>query len=314
MFRQIMIPLDGSATAEGAIRHAERLVSASSVQAEQRGSALHLVRVVAPVFRLYAWGIGTFAVSRENDEAATLVAASYLDSLRRRAGATGVRVCTSLLTGSLVPDLLQYERRQGIDLVVLARHEQAGPGQLSRGSMLQPLLRRGPAPLLVVPPALDPACLQHALLPLDGSAGAEQALNLLGHLAPKLVREVTLLQVVGTQDEEFSAFRYLSRLRQRPELAQVRSRLRVEYGDPPQRIVDLGRGRLVVLTKQRHWLPSRWLSESIAHRVLRDGAAALLIARRGALTVRDDGSAVRSNSAPRQTSTACFSARHMHVP
>jgi nucleotide-binding universal stress UspA family protein len=293
MFRQIMIPLDGSAVAEGAIGYAERLVHPSMPQAEQRGSTIHLVRVVPPVSILVPCGIGTCAAMAQDDKEERLRAAEYLDSLRRRLGARGIQVRTALLTGSLVASLLEYQRRQGIDLVVLASYEPAGPGHLGHGSLLHPLLRRGPAPLFVIAPAIDPRCPQRALVPLDGSAGSELAFTLLGHLAPGLVGEVTLLRVVATEDEEFSAFRFLSSLRRRPELEQVGSLLRVECGDPAERIAGLGRDRLVVLTKPRHWLPSRWLSQSIADRVIGNGAAAVLIARRGTQTVRDDGSGDR---------------------
>ena len=213
MFRHMMVPLDGSAVAEGAIGYAERLAHASLLEAEQRDTTIHLLRVVAPVFRLDPWGISTYAMIAQDNEAEMLRAAGYLDALRRHVGATSIPVRTvrqpnqprltvraALVTGSLVAGLLEYERQHGIDLVVLASHEQTGPGPPSLGSLLQPLLRRGPAPLFVVPPAISPAFLEHALVPLDGSAGAEQALTLLRRLAPALVREITLLRVVATQD------------------------------------------------------------------------------------------------------------------
>jgi nucleotide-binding universal stress UspA family protein len=311
MFRQIMVPLDGSAAAEGAIGYAERLARPSTLQVEQCGATIHLVRAVAPVFILDPWGIGTHARIAQDNEAELLRAAGYLDTLRRRPRATDIPVRTlrqtnqpsltvraALVTGSLVAGLLEYERQHGIDLVGLASHEQTGLGHLRLGTLLHPLLRRGPAPLFVVPPSISPAFLEHALIPLDGSAGAEQARTLLGHLAPALVREVTLLRVVGTQEEPFEAFRYLSSLRQRPELTHLRSRLRVEYGDPVERIADIGRDRLVVLTKPRHWRPSRWVSASIADRLIRHGAAPLLIARQGTQSVRDDGSGARPQLSP----------------
>jgi nucleotide-binding universal stress UspA family protein len=293
MFRQIMVPLDGSALTEEVIVYAERLARLSMLQAEQGGATIHLVRVVAPVFMLDLWGSSTYAAVAQDNEAELLRAAEYLDRLRRRLGATGIHLRSALLTGSLVAGLLQYEREQGIDLVVLASHEQRGAGHPNLGSTLHRLLRRGPAPLFVVPPAIDPTSLEHALVPLDGSARAEQALTLLGHLAPTLLREVTLLRVVGGPGETLEAFRYLSSLRQRPELEHLRSRPRVECGDPAARIVETGRDRLVVLTKPRHWIPSHWTSASIADRLIRDGATALLIARQGTQTARDHRSGNR---------------------
>jgi nucleotide-binding universal stress UspA family protein len=313
MFRQIMVPLDGSVLAEGAIGYAERLARSSILQPNRCGVTLHLARMMAPVFLLDFWGISTYAIIAEDNKAEMQRAAGYLDALRQRPRDAGIWVRTALLSGSLVAGLLEYQHQHGIDLVVLASHEQTGIGHLQFGSLLQPLLRRGPAPLFVVPPAIDTTSLQHALVPLDGSAGAEQALTLLCRLPPTLVREVTLLRVVDTQEETFEAFRYLSCLRQRPELAHLRSHLRVVCGDPAEYIVDLGRDHLVVLTKARHWLPSpdspianrlihlatHWLSESIAHRVIRNGAAAVLIARQGTHSVRGDGSGARSQHSSR---------------
>ena len=92
MFRQIMVPLDGSAVAEGAIDYAERLVRPSILQAAQRGATIHLVRAVAPVVILNPWGIGTYAAITQDNELELLRTAGYLDQLRRRLSATGIHV------------------------------------------------------------------------------------------------------------------------------------------------------------------------------------------------------------------------------
>jgi nucleotide-binding universal stress UspA family protein len=187
MFTQIMVPLDGSALAAGAIRYAERLARSSILPAQQRGATIHLLRVVAPAFMLDPWGVGAYAALAEDTEAEMLRTAAHLDQLRRRADGTGIQVRSTYLTGSLMAGVLEYQRQHGVDLVILASHEQTGPGQLSFASLLHALLRRGPASVCVVPPASDPHCLQHALVPLDGSAGAEAALPLLGQVGPTLV-------------------------------------------------------------------------------------------------------------------------------
>jgi hypothetical protein len=99
--------------------------------------------------------------------------------------------------------------------------------------------------------------------------------------------------VVDRPEETFAAFRYLSGLRHRADLDPVRTRLRVECGDPAEHIIDLSRDRLVVLTKPRHWLPAHGLTGSIADHVCRTGAAALLIARQGTSTHRGHGCSAR---------------------
>ena len=284
MFRQIMVPLDGSALDEGALVHAERLARLSLQQAEQRGTTIHLVRVVAPVVIPVPWVTDMYSVAE------MLRAAEYLDGLRRRPSALGLQVRTAQLTGSLVARLLQYEHQEGIDLVVLGSHEQSGLARLSLGSLMHRLLHRGPAPILVVHPTINSAYLQHAVVPLDGSAGAERALTLLSHLAPTVVREATLLRVIDAPGEAFEAYRYLSSLARRPELEHLRSRPSVKSGDPAERIVELGRDRLVVLTRHRHWTPSPRVSGSVSERVIHNGAAAVLIARQGTHTASDDGS------------------------
>jgi nucleotide-binding universal stress UspA family protein len=293
MFRQIMVPLDGSALAEGALVYAERLARLSVQQAERSGTTIHLVRVVAPLFIPAPWGTDMYGAIAQDIEAEMLREAEHLDGLRRRLSATGIQVRAALLTGSLVADLLQNELQEGIDLVVLSSHEESGLARLSLGSMLHGLLHRGPAPLFVVPPAINSAHLEHAIVPLDGSAGAERALALPSHLAPAVVREATPLRVIGAPGETVEAFRYLSSLARRPELAQLSRRCSLECGDPAERIVEPGRGRSVVLTKLRHGTPFHGVSGSISEGVLRNGAAALLIARQGTQTTSDDGSGGR---------------------
>lgn len=148
MFRQILVPLDGSTPAEGALPIARRLAPATL-------AAVHLVRVVRRPELPWAMAStyvlpSTYDAVQASDE---LKAATYLEDTRARLAASGLVVCTATPAGEVEQQLLLYEGGRGIDLVVLGFHCHGGPARLALGPVTTQLLRHGRAPLLLPPPA-----------------------------------------------------------------------------------------------------------------------------------------------------------------
>src|SRR5919199_6089435 len=279
MFQQIMVPLDGSELAERALPCAEQLGVAT-------GATLHLVHAVELVppptvgFALaYMPGrIHGNLVAQETQQAT-----AYLDKMRERVAATGAHVGTEQMLGDVTAILLDYERDAGIDVVVMCSHGRTGLTRFVLGSVAEHLLRHGTAPVLLVRPFGDAVTLEQAVVPLDGSERAEEALRVVDHLARGVVHEVTLLRVIGAAEEGPEAERYLDEVAQRLAQEHLACSRRVTQGDPAEAIIDVaGTDKLVVMVTRGRSGLARWALGSVADRVAHGGVAAVLLVRAGA--------------------------------
>ncbi|HZS92538.1 MAG TPA: universal stress protein [Chloroflexota bacterium] len=116
---------------------------------------------------------------------------------------------------------------------------------------------------------------------LDGSPRAEQTLTLVESLAGAPLREVTLLRVL----DAYGPLRPGAEV----ELEECAERLRarglscqwsVEEGDPAERILAAaGTERLVIMATHGRTGVARWALGSVADRVARGGAGAVLLVR-----------------------------------
>jgi nucleotide-binding universal stress UspA family protein len=196
MYRSLLVPLDGSAFAEHALPLALGL-------ARRAGAALNVVSVHVPLVSL---GADSIAPGTCEAEARVLEQErAYLDGIVQRVRSLApVPVTSSLVEGPLVAELLSGQAAvTKADLVVMTTH---GRGPLSRlwlGRVADEMVRRATTPVLLVRPhekgvdlAAEPG-LRHVLIPLDGSALAEQVLAPARALGSLTQAEFTLLRVYG---------------------------------------------------------------------------------------------------------------------
>lgn len=169
MYRQIMVPLDGSRFAETALPLA--------LSVSRRTSApLHLVTVQEPV--------PSFAYD-EWESTAEEWSRGYLESVVERiADRAGGSVTTTLLSGHVVEVLENEAESRDVDLVIMATH---GRGMMSRawlGSVADAFVHHTDRPVLLVRPTegeepdfdADPAPVR-MLVPLDGTELSESVLE-----------------------------------------------------------------------------------------------------------------------------------------
>lgn len=171
MYRQILVPLDGSRFAEAALPLA--------LDVSRRTEApIHLVTVQEP--------IPSFAYD-EWEAAATDWSEDYLANVLERIGArAGGRLTTALRSGPVVERLGEEVHEVEADLVVMATH---GRGMLSRawlGSVADAFVHECDRPVLLVRPEDDAegqddvaadAILKKMLIPLDGTELSEAAME-----------------------------------------------------------------------------------------------------------------------------------------
>lgn len=143
MFKHILVPVDGSATANLAVAKAAEL-------AKTLGSKVTAVYVIDP----YPFtGVGAdFAYGQTQYlSAATAEANAVLDAVKTTMQAAGVAVEVALSEGHAVHQgVLDTLESTGADLVVMGSHGRRGLEKLMLGSVTQRVLGAVHVPVLVV--------------------------------------------------------------------------------------------------------------------------------------------------------------------
>lgn len=271
MFQHILVPLDGSELAEQALPVAARLASAPGV-------TLHLVRVVELLAAPLAMEIADIPLEAYEGSGAEKAAHAYLEELAARLRGEGHTVRVACLRRDVSSALLDYEREQKIDIVVICSHGRSGVARFALGSVAARLVRHGTAPVLVLHAFSNPPSLQDALVPLDGSLLAEEALRAIFALAPAGLGSVTLLRVLHSQDELPEAASYLHEVTQRLRPLGLTIATRIARGDAAHEILKAaGTNELVVMATHGRTGVRRWALGSVADRVSQGGASVLLM-------------------------------------
>ncbi len=196
MYKVIMVPTQGYETERSALSVAVRL-------ARRFGAEIRLVQVeTGPIIlegnTRTAGLVGTEALI----EAERSSQRRKLEALGSECRAWGVRVVTAMEDGLVAPGLTSYAERNNVDLIVMSSHVRGGMSRIALGSVTDFVIRNTHVPVLVVkPPATfipnDPEDrFARILVPMDGSALAEQILPQVEALAVRLNATVSLLQVL----------------------------------------------------------------------------------------------------------------------
>jgi nucleotide-binding universal stress UspA family protein len=271
MVSTILTPLDGSDLARHALPFAIFLARATHAR-------LVLLHAYQPKTR-----------DPEADPELDLIQehADLASGLRER----GVHATTWLSYAEPGPAIVEAAADLHADVIVMSTHGRGGLGQMMYGSVAEYVARSSHVPVILITAKsrsrLADGRPLRVLVPLNGSAYAEEALGPAGDLARTLRADLVLLRVSepaaepgapwqlrGTvsQLEQDEARRYLERVAEplRSDGHQVEAR--VETGSPPDAIArvadELGSSLVVMATHGRGAL-SRLLVESIASETLR---------------------------------------------
>ena len=172
MFRNILLPLDGSHFSELALPLAIRVAKAA-------GARLHIVRVhIAPLGQSDApteWDLDELIREKEREHLRAAVA---------RARASDVEATCELLEGPVARGLERYVSALSVDLLVMTTHGRSGLKRAVLGSIAEECIRMTHVPLLLLQPrsAEDDVPTQtefvhRVLVALDGSPESEQVLT-----------------------------------------------------------------------------------------------------------------------------------------
>ncbi len=144
MYHRLVVPLDGSDTAECALVEAENMALLTN-------APIHLVRVIEfagqDTYAVYGMLADPAAVSYLlTDEAAS--ASQYLESVARCLAGQGHRVTSEVRHGSAADELIAASRPG--DLYVIASHGRSGIARWFMGSVAEEVVRRSSVPVLLI--------------------------------------------------------------------------------------------------------------------------------------------------------------------
>ncbi len=299
MYSSIVVPLDGSAFGN----HALPVALALAVRSD---AAVHLVHVLEPIVvpdggPMYATRLFN-DLRREMRSDLTAIAAQLTRD-------TSLWVDTEFLDGPVVPTLQRYLTDRRHDLVVMMTHGRGGLSRAWLGSVADGLLRHAPVPLLLMREETewlsDPVepFFRRVLVPLDGSAMAEEVLDHVVSLGTPEATVYALLTVVvpplmleypsadsdavtersDVERQRDAALAYLTsvatELRETGALVEVRVEV---HERPAQAILDSADQQhvdLIALSTHGRGAVSRLFQGSVADKVVRGATVPVLVFR-----------------------------------
>jgi nucleotide-binding universal stress UspA family protein len=296
-FRNIIVPLDGSELAETALEPALAI-------AHQQDAELVLMRapqtdsMAVPIAEPLG-GVGLYW-PEESLRATHQECLEYLQRLADQHRGQGVPLRVQVVDGHPDAAILQLAESIRADLIIMSTHGYSGVTRWVMGSVTEKVLRGAQIPVFVI---RGQGPLRKMLLPLDGSAVSETALEPAFQLARALGATVTLFQAVtpagaparkfkGTEGAEpdlaeaeeagpsAGAQNYLRQITARFESTGVPTRTALGPTPAAEQIVDYadrhGEQLIAMATHGRNgW--RRWIYGSVTEKVLHRGCCSMLI-------------------------------------
>lgn len=297
LYHKILVPLDGSTLAEQVLPHLQRLATPAD-------TTFVLVTVI---------NSGTYVATHSRylppDYFIRLRAdaEAYIAAQRQQLAQAGFRVEAYVGDGDAAGNILQIAATTQADLIAMTTHGRAGFIRWALGSVAERIVSETALPVFLAraTTALPSDQVRRILVPLDGSALAEQALPIAGALAKTTGAELLLLQVIQPLDDRnqdilfkdaaeaqaaFAEWRanaeaYLHEKAQPFQAVGVPCRYKVELADVAPTIIDTAGSEpvdLLVMSTHGHSGLRRWVYGSVTNKVLRGVTCPLLLIHQAA--------------------------------
>jgi nucleotide-binding universal stress UspA family protein len=290
MPERILIPLDGSETAEAVLPQVRRIL-------KRHEGEVVLVQAVPPYppdFHLIAPGPRPLAEK-------------YLRRVTFQLVNDGVRATGLVRSGAPADVILDVAEEKGISLIAMSTHGRTGLARWVFGSVTEKVLRASAVPLLLIRsfPAPDGRALSRGrlealpfrtiLVPLDGSEESRSVLTAVKALAGPIDAHVTLLTV--TEEGEAASRWYspgLTAESAERDLREACIPVRWEHrrGDPAVEILktcDEEPVDLIAMSTHGRSGPGRWVLGSVTEKVLRAARLPMLVVRRAKVPAASGG-------------------------
>lgn len=290
MFKQILVPLDGTSLAECLLPHTITLANAFEPM-------VNLVRVVDP----QAIALQGYGYDPINWQMKKCQAKAYLENVALRLKASGIQAKCEILEGHVAESILRYSQQQRIDLILICGQSTSDPGCFM-GKVVNKIIQLARTSIMIVRPNNNEpqaTSYRRVLIPLDCSQRAEFVLPAAIKLARCLGSELFLAHVVQKPDipwrsPEFEevlnladqltehnreqACKYLSELKRHVN-ANISTCVIVSdnVAESLQELISRVRADLVVMSAHGHSASARRHYGSVTHTLIAFGDATLLI-------------------------------------
>src|SRR6266568_8359706 len=266
MQSQVIVPLDGSASAEAILPHA-------LLFAQWRRSIMTLLQIVTPSSLP---GVSDRMMPDNWSEGEEIWGQDYLASMARRLQSSGVTLQTRHPEATLAGQaIVSYTKQQPqVELIALTTHGRGAAGRAIFGSVAEQVFASLPTSLLLLHPpkgeqtASGPivgTSYQTIIVLLDGSVAAERALHQATSLAQEFSATLVLVAVPPRPGEELFVSEGEQPVSDSPEekaqLLRTTTGLRVETAatarDPEafiERLTGHGQGNLLVVATREQAL------------------------------------------------------------
>jgi nucleotide-binding universal stress UspA family protein len=300
MFEKILVPLDGSAIAQGILPCVKTL-------ARRFGSTIVLFHAAeAPV---EPRGRHQKDYAQETMDRIRSLADEYLAGVAKVLRRQRFKVEVKVGLGGVARSVTDFAEAERVDLIAMSTHGRAGVARWMLGSAPDRVLRHAHQPVLLVRPTGDtpvdqkPLPLKRIIVPLDGSRPAQAVLPYVQEMAKTLKLEVVLLQVISAETTvqfapmgpdtwaiptdilqriDLVASGYLAGVGKELERQGIAVRWDVLRGAAAHRIVEFARetpGSIVAMTTHGRSGLRRWVLGSVADEVVRGSGEPVLVIR-----------------------------------
>jgi nucleotide-binding universal stress UspA family protein len=311
--KTILVPLDGSALAERVLSYVALLGRTLSarvhlllVTTEEQKQHLIASYTAAPPSARGLYETDWQWKRRAQSELAG-AAEAYLAEQAQALRAEGPDVTYEVTTGAAAECIADIAASEPQALIAMATHGYSGLRRWTLGSVADKVVQTATTPIFLVRATEQPPSewsLRRIVVPLDGSALAEQPLPLAIELASQAKAELILLQVITPLVEYVpglspfnrplpSSIRFPDLLREQAQqqLTEIIGRFGtgevammpvMVFGDPAEGIVDETARRqadLIVMATHGYSGLRRWALGSVAYKVLHASTTPLLLLR-----------------------------------
>jgi nucleotide-binding universal stress UspA family protein len=300
MYSKILVPLDGSKTAENVLPFTRCFARSLQIPVE-----LMAVVDMSELARNVSAAEGLFLDTLIDDE--TRSYDNYLKEVAKNFPVGAVQRTVS--KGKAADVIIESAAAEKQTLIAMATHGRSGLNRFLLGSVAEKVLRGASNPLLLVratekTPPWDMATLKSVIVPLDGSELAESVLLSAEELAKNLDLEVVLIRVYGVPYGAYSAGEgfydstrlepFLAKLKDETleylekKTAELKSRgiTKVSYiakdGLPADEIISLARhtpDNLIAMCTHGRSGVKRWVLGSVTETVIRHSGDPVLVIR-----------------------------------